>query len=276
MSKAATPIRLIVDLGDLHCGSTVGLCPPGFVRQDETGVVLNPVQEWLWACWLDAMAWLGGVLDGDPFALVVKGDVREGNHHGTTEIISPENGDHDEAAFQVLEPLAKKAARTYVLLGTECHVKNGEHTLASRLGARRPPGAKGTRAAWDKLFLSVNGVRSTYQHHISTSSRMYLRASRLSIHLGNEQLEAVNNREAMPQILSAAHCHIYDYYERPGSCCYTTPPWQLLTRHGNKVVTSSRTTPGLVVQDYRGKEPGELPEIHARTYRPPGVPDEVL
>jgi hypothetical protein len=98
-------IRSLVVLSDLHLGSTKALLPPGFVTLEEQEIGLNGIQKWLWACWGRANDFLDETMDGDPFALVLNGDMLEGVHHGTKEIWSPEMGDHVNAALMVLRPL---------------------------------------------------------------------------------------------------------------------------------------------------------------------------
>lgn len=46
--KLRKPVRLVLVIGDLHCGSTVGLCPPGMGTFDGSTHGLNPIQEWIW------------------------------------------------------------------------------------------------------------------------------------------------------------------------------------------------------------------------------------
>jgi hypothetical protein len=270
MSKG---IRLLVVLSDLHAGSTLSLCPPDFATLEGNTVQPNAVQRWLWSCWRNLNdEWLPSVIGGeigkDPFALVLNGDLREGIHHGTKQVISPDPADHDAAAVQLLKPLADRAKMTLVTLGTESHTgSSAEHSIARQLGATRPPGAVGNVWAWDTVNMRVGGVRCVFRHHVSTSARMYLRGSALSIHLGNEQLEAANNGEEIPRVVGWGHRHTWDLYQRHDSLAFTTPAWQVLTRFANKVVASARPQPGAVVLDWRDREDGQLPAVHVKTYR---------
>ena len=259
-------IRLLVIVSDIHAGSTLAILPPDFETLEGNPVEQNATQKWLWEAWKDAtQKWLPDLLGKSPHALILNGDLREGIHHGTKQVISPEPADHDAAAIAILKPLADKAAKTFITLGTESHVGNSENSIAKALGAQRPPGKQ--RWAWDCLSLKVAGVRCVFRHHVSTSSRLYLRASALSINLGNEQLEAANNGEEIPQVVGYGHRHTFDFYQRHNAICFTTPAWQVLSRFGQKVVGSARPQPGMVVLDWRDKADGELPEMHVKTYR---------
>ncbi len=264
--------RVLVIVSDIHAGSTLALLPPDFESLEGNPIEQNPVQKWLWEAWRDATEkWLPKVLGKSPHALILNGDLREGVHHGTKQVISPDTADHDAASIAILKPLADKATKTFVTLGTESHVGGAEHSIARSLGAVRPPKASphSQAWAWDALSLKVAGLRCVFRHHVSTSSRLYLRASALSINLGNEQLEAANNGEEIPRVVGYGHRHTFDYYQRHNALCFTNPAWQVLSRFGHKVVASARPQPGIVVLDWRDKLDGELPEMHVKTYRMP-------
>lgn len=266
--KKSKSVRMVVIVSDLHCGSTVGLLPPDFVTLEGNEIQQNAVQRWLWECWTDATErWLPSIVGSDPFALVVLGDAVEGDHHRTTQIISKDMIDHRNAAVECLSPMAKRAAATFVVEGTECHVGNVEHTLAGKLKAVPDPDTG--KPAWERLDLTVAGTRSIFQHHITVAIRSYLEASGLGIALGNEQLEAAKNGEQPPKCLFSAHRHRYGEFRDASGLCVVSPPWQVKTRHGMKVVPSARTRPGLVVADWRGLPDGSLPTMHAMIYWAP-------
>lgn len=261
-------IRVVVALGDIHAGSTVALMPPGFRTLEGQEQKPNAIQSWLWECFRDAMdVWLPDVLNGDPFALVLTGDLTEGIHHRTKQVWSADTADHVNAAIEIVEPLSGQAVATYVVKGTECHSGTSETSIGKVLKAEPDPETR--NAAWDRLSLTVAGTRCVFQHHISATVRSYLEASGMGIALGNEQLEAAKSGEAIPKVLVSAHRHRYGEFRDATGLSVVTPPWQALNRHGFKVVPSARTRPGLVVLDWRNRKDGELPETHARTYRAP-------
>lgn len=265
-------IRKVVVVSDLHCGSTVGLLPRNAKTLEGQRVQPNKAQAWLQDRWDEAMRFVEDATRGEPFALVVNGDTIEGVHHGTKQVCSPEISDHCEWAYQSLMPLAEKAEHLFVTTGTEAHTHSTEHHLAIRMGA--VPDKFNDKPAWDELDLTVHGYTIRFTHHISTTSREWLSASRLSIHLANMRLAALDAKHPVPSGLIAGHCHRFDEYHTPGGgLCLTLPSWQFLTRYGHKVVTQSRTHIGLVVLHYSG-ESGEVPRVatYLRFAQPnPGV-----
>ncbi len=255
------PVRCVVVVADVHAGSTKGLLPPDFINLEDSPIAQNPMQRWLWECWLRGLAFIGETLDGAPYGLVLNGDLIEGVHHGTKEIISPEVGDHKKAAVEVLRPLAEGAKKTFVVRGTECHVGNQEMSIAESLGAQINPESPAKNRTFDRLTLDVAGVRCVFRHHISASVRRQLSATQLSIALGEEQLEAANNEERIPRVVCAAHRHRFGQFQDDHGLCVVSPPWQFLTRHGHKVVSAARTKPGLFILDWRNRADGELPDV---------------
>lgn len=268
-------INQAVIISDLHCGSSVALMPPKFKTHNGQTLHQNAVQEWLWDCWLDAWQdFIPGVVDYERAVLIVNGDLTEGVHHRTTEVVSNEPGDHRNMATHVLAPLAEQFAHTFVVEGTECHTGIMEHSIAASLGATPDPNTG--RPAWDRLAITIHGCRCVFRHHIGTTSRPYLEASQLSIHLGVERQEAAINKEPIPQVLGCAHRHRYGEFKDASGLAFVTPPWQVLTRYGHKVVSAARCRPGLVVLDWSDCEEGELPETRTKTYRTPPRQEVVL
>jgi len=103
--------KLIVLLSDLHVGSTIGLWPPDFISNEGNPIGQNKFQEWLWECWQDAAKWSAKLIGKDAFEIVLNGDLVEGIHHRSLQVMTPDVGDQSEAVKQVLEPLAAKASK---------------------------------------------------------------------------------------------------------------------------------------------------------------------
>ena len=260
-------IRLFAFIADPHAGSTCALLPPGFKTLEDETIGQNALQRWLWACWVDAQAWLAGIIGKDPYALVLLGDLIEGDHHHSKQIISPDTKDHVNCAIELLDPLVRRATKTYVVRGTECHTNNSEVTVAKALGCEHNPELG--IPAWDRLTADVKGVRCVFRHHIGSSIRRNLRATQLSVQLAEEQLEAANNGEPIPRVVGCAHRHFESKYEDDNGLIFVAQPWQVLTRFGHRIASSSRSKPGIYVLDFRDTGHGMLPIVHKRTYQAP-------
>lgn len=261
------PIRAIVVISDIHAGSTVALMPPSFTTLEGVSLEQNPMQQWLWKCWQDANSWITSTLGKDPFGLVLNGDLTEGVHHHTKQVISSDTGDHVEAAIHILRPLVAKAAKTFIIKGTECHTGNNEIVIGKALKTEKD--RETDLPAWDRLTLDIAGIRCVFRHHIGTTVRRGLAGTQLSANLAEEQVEAVNNGEAIPRVLCCAHRHKFGAYEDDRGLCVVSPPWQMLSRFAHKVVSQARTKPGVYILDWRDREDGELPKLRKRLYDTP-------
>lgn len=252
-------IRQLAIISDIHCGSTKALIPPNFQTLEGNPIGQSAIQQWLWECWNIGQDWLREQTQFDPYALIMNGDLTEGNHHGTKEIWSPEVGDHSKAAAEILEPCAARAAKTYVIRGTECHTASHEISVAKRIGAEVNP--EHNQPFWDRLSMEVAGTAISIRHHFPATSRVYLEASQHSIQLGNAQLEALRAGETPPKIIIGAHRHRTGHYSDDHGLSIVTGAWQVLTRHGFKVVPDGRPCPSIYLLDWRNREDGELPEV---------------
>lgn len=268
--KKRRGLELLALVSDIHAGSTRAIMPPRFTVSEDQVVEANALQRFYWDCWQHATGWLLELAGHSPFGLVLNGDLIEGDHHGTTQIISKEVGDHIACAAQILEPIASRADKIFLTKGTECHTRGTEEAIGERFHAERNP-ANG-RPVFDQLSLSICGVRFVARHHVSTTSRPWLESNGLGMELASEQLQAVRNGEQMPQILAVAHRHVGGHVVTNEGICIATPAWQGLTRHGHKVVGAARCKPGIYVLDWRGLPDGSLPAVHRRIYEAPKAP----
>ena len=259
--------RTLVVLSDLHAGSVVALMPPTFVTANEQEVKQNALQAWYWKCWLKSLEWIDEVIGEDPAALLLNGDLIEGDHHRTTEIISRDIGDHIEIARLLLKPLAQRFQKTFITRGTECHTGNVEGALGKLIGAELNP--ETDKPVFDRLTLDICGVRLIARHHVSTTSRPWLEGNGLGMELAAEQLHAVRNGEPMPKVLCVAHRHVAGHYQGGEGLCLATPAWQGMTRHTFKVVPAARCKTGVYILDWRGVEDGCLPRVHRKLFEAP-------
>jgi hypothetical protein len=260
-------LNLAVVVSDLHCGSTVGLLPPGLHTADGTEMAQNAVQRWIWECWEKAHHFAESVCGDDPFDLIVNGDLIEGLHHGSKQVISQDIGDHIAAAVEALKPLASKAANVHLTVGTECHTQNAEHGIGKALNASVNPATR--RHVHDRLLLDFNGLLLSASHHTSATSRQWLESGEYSRAISSERLSCARTGWRLPDIFLRAHRHVSGCYTDFSSMMLVTGAWQLMTRHTFKVVPGAICEPTIAILDARDCEPGELPRVRCRKFSPP-------
>lgn len=263
------PIRALVIISDLHSGSTESLLHPDFITEKGLPIGQTAIAAWFWECWKIGHSWLSGIVNPKEYALILNGDLIEGNHHGTQEIWSVSTRDHAKAAEELLTEPSRRAAKTFIVRGTECHVNGTENSIAKAIHAEVNP--EHGQPNWDHLLLDVCGVRVSVRHHFPATTRSYLEASQHSIQIGNATNEAVRAGDIAPRVLIGAHRHRTGHYCDGNRLTVVTGAWQGLTRHGHKVVPDGRPCPSIYVLDWRDRRDGELPVVHFRHFNPPAA-----
>lgn len=260
--KAKT--RVVMMLSDLHIGSTVGLWPDGFVNNEGVPIGQNKFQSWLWKCWRDMLKWSDTVIGNDAFELVLNGDLVEGIHHRTLQVMTPDVGDQTSAVMDALSPLVAKAHRVHLIKGTECHTRNDEVRLGKALDGTQDPVTG--QHAWDVLDLEVHGTLFNFAHHISATARSYLEASAHSIALGALTHSRARSGKQVPMVMCRAHRHRHGIWTDGNQMSAICGAWQGLTRHGYKVVPDATIQPSAIIFDTRTTDRGDLPLVHQRVY----------
>ena len=250
-------------MSDTHCGSSVGLLPPGLQLGDPAREFnLNRAQEWIWERW---QLFVGKAIAA-PFDLVLNGDLIEGMHHRTTQVVDPDPGVHVAIAEHAIAPLAERAGRVWVVRGTEAHVgPSSECGLAVALGAIPDPFSR--LPAWDVLNLAYCGVPCMFFHHMPTSVRKWTESTALGTMLAQAQVAAIRARITAPRVVGMAHRHSYGLYEDGAALAFATPSWQLKTRYGQKVAPASECQIGAMVLDWTNRADGELPDTERHVWR---------
>lgn len=264
--------RLVVVLADLHCGSTYGIMPPGFHTKEGNEIGLNEVQKWLWECWNDCWAWFYKLAGRAPWSLVLNGDLVDGYHHGTKEVWSNDESDHGIGAYHLLKSPGRKAYSVYLTEGTEVHTKGLEHSLAYQLKSGGVPivRPKGEGGAWPSLDIEFAKTYCKFDHHISTSKRKYLTGTKMTAEYGDLLMRSAMAGHKAPKVVGRAHCHEFDSHDNGYGLIFTSPPWQVLTRFGRRVVPNAigKVQVGMVVLDWRHTEDNCTPVLHKRLHIP--------
>lgn len=258
-------VQLAVIYSDTHCGSKWGLMNPEATDEEGTPLGMNPVQQWLWDCFKDSRQWVWRTCGTDPYALIINGDLIDGDHHGTKEIVSKEVGVHCQIAVDCFKPLAAAAAHTFVVEGTNSHTGNKERSIGAALGAVCDP--RGA-ASWKELPLEIHGCYGIVRHHLGATARPYLEGSQLSINIGVEIQEAARHGDRIPKWFARAHRHRHGKFEDGHALMVVTGGWQGASRWLKQAMPAAVAAPSVWILDWRDKEEGELPDTRYRIYEP--------
>ena len=269
---------LIAVVNDLHAGSTVAICPPRIELDDGGAYEASKAQRWLWQSWgayWDAVEAKRRELGARLF-IVFNGDLFDGDHHNTPQILSR----NPEAQSAVLReclaiPLSLNPDKLFFVRGTEAHVgksASGEEGVARRLRDDGKPvqgdPAAGT-ASWWHLRMDVDGIRFDVAHHGRTGHRAHTEGNAANLYAHDILLQHIKDGDRPPDIALRAHYHRFnDSYDMCPVRVITNGAWQLKTGFVHKVAADSMSHIGGLMAWVRDGKYG-VEKIHYKAERGP-------
>lgn len=273
MAKA----HVVAVVSDLHAGSTVALCPPEIALDDGGKYVASKAQVWLWDRWLDFWRQVEETRAREKATLhvVLNGDLTDGDHHGTTQILS--GNPTAQAAVvnaQLQEMLRLSPDSIHVVRGTEAHVGKSaafEERIALGLFKDGRPVVKdeatGTASHW-QAKLDIQGVRLDFAHHGRVGTRPWTKPN-VTMNMAAE-IFFEHARHGLPHPHLAVRSHMHQFVDT-GSCqpvrVIQTPAWQLATAFIHRIAPGAIADVGGLILTIRG---GQL-DVRPVLYRPEPV-----
>jgi len=264
---------LLAAVSDTHCGSILGLCPPEGVEFD-TGAKYHPskVQLWQWERWAEfwALARQRATKERRKLIALFVGDLTDGDHHGTSQIVSRNPEHQSYIAHRVLGHVKETAQphRIYIVRGTETHVGPegaSENALARSVNADRGE----TSQEWSTwhLRLNVGGCLVDAQHHGRSGSRPWTRGSALQTLSMQMYIECLEAGDPLPSLAIRADRHVYGYsgVGMGGVPVLQLPAWQLKTAFAHRVAPESRAAMGGALVSIAD---GRVESVDPVTWRP--------
>lgn len=243
--KEVESIRDLVVISDTHFGSSVALMPPNFKTDDGQTVQQSPTQVKLWQHWTDFWTWTYRRLAGKPFALIHNGDIIDGDHHGTKQLITGNSAIQARMAEECLRPHVAKSKAFYVIRGTEAHVGHSaenEERIAERLGAVMDE-STGSFSRWE-LWIELGKELLHFSHHIATTTSTAYKSSPLMRTMAAAFSTAGEWGIRAPSFLIRGHCHDYTEVKRSNCRIVTCPCWQVKTGFVYKFNTTDQPVIG--------------------------------
>jgi hypothetical protein len=243
-------VNNLIVVSDLHVGCQLALCSPDNPHMDEGGgYAVSKVQRVVWDWWQEFWnEWVPHVTHGEPYGVVINGDLLDGSHHGSTHQWSHNITDQRREAQRILEPIAETCrGRFFVVRGTEAHAGKSmqdEEELAHNLGA--VPNEAGQYARHE-LWIRVGRALCHFAHHIGTAGSMAYESSAVMRELSEAFVEAGVWDNQPPDVLVRSHRHrhieIRRQTKRGFVTAFVTPAWQLKTPFAYKVAGARQSQP---------------------------------
>lgn len=263
---------LVIVIGDTHCGSTLGLVHgDGCYRDDGEWHEPTAGQAWLWKCFTDFVKRAQKAARGRTVYGVLNGDLIDGNHHGSTQLISANVKDQRAIAIDALEPVTSLCDRLFVIRGTGAHAgqaSQDDDAIGKELKAVKP--REGAHSWWE-LRAEFGGVLFDISHHTQGGGRLWTSGGP-AIRLASEALMlSACHGERVPALVIRSHVHRYhDSGDNiPGCRAITLPALQLRTEYGYRIAAKPADIGGLLVQCNAGNiEHLEVARYAPETQRP--------
>lgn len=249
------PVCVVVT-SDQHARSTVGLISPKGVALDDGGRYRpSKAQLWLWDHW--RAAWERAVEEahraGAELWWVNNGDLVDGDHHHTYQIVSRNSIQEREIVRDILDvPLSYSPKHIFIVRGTETHTgpaASAEESIARALSDDWPVEWQSDphTASWWHLMLEAEGVLLDFMHHGRVGWRPWTMAGQVGNLAAQIVFERANAGEPIPHIAVRSHYHRYADTGDLFRCrLIQTPAWQLATSYVRRVVPESLADIGLV------------------------------
>ena len=237
---------IIAVVSDLHCNSTVGLCPrEGIQRDDGDYYMPSKAQIWQWERWEMYWAEVAQTVK-DTGALLIEvfnGDGVDGDHHGTRQIATRNMKTQHNIARGVLEvPLALDPHATFIIRGTGSHVgeqAENEEAIAEEIGAEPCPDVPGRFSTYERK-IELCGKLFTFKHHGRTGYRPWTKQSAIGLLAEDIWVRHMKAGERPPDVAIRSHVHQYaDSGPGTSTRAITTNPWQLKTMFGEMVAAEA-------------------------------------
>ena len=278
MARKASRSVVIAVTSDLHCGSTVALCPPVIHVDDGGEYRASKAQLWLWENWRDFWGRVDAQRKASGASLyqVYNGDMTEGDHHKTTQILSGNPTAQATVVNEVMRvPLALKPEGIIVVRGTEAHVGASacyEERIASGL---RKDGYKvlvddatGNASHWH-FEMDVQGVRFDFAHHGRVGARPWTKPNAVHALAMEIFYNAAANERPFPHLAVRSHMHQYvDTHDSHPTRLIQMPAWQLATAFIHRIAPNALAdVGGLIITVTEGEMTVE--PVRYRPAQPP-------
>lgn len=283
MAPRTRPVVLAIT-SDWHAGSTVALCPPSITLDDGGIYHASKPQSWLWQGWRSYWERVAAVRDdlGAALFMVGNGDAVDGNHHGTTQILSGNAAAQAAVVDALLKvPLALKPDRIVMIRGTEAHVghsASSEERIARGLRKDGWPvigdDVTGTASLWH-WKAEVQGIRLDLAHHGRVGTRPWTKpnvvanlAAEIFYNHAKEDLR-LHRLPTAPHLAVRSHMHQFvDTHDQHPVRVIQMPAWQLATSFIHRIAPGAVADVGGIIVTIQDGAMDVEPVI----YRPEGTP----
>ena len=241
----------IVNISDMHCGSSRAIFPNHFMQFEHTNYTPTDTQKKIHAHWLKCADYARQNRKSKRMIIVHNGDAIEGIHHGSIQAVSPSWDDHVEIHLELMDEFLKRAGfskkngdELNYLSGTESHTADKESGIAKDLKADH----------YEHEFeMKINGRRLWYTHHGAGAGDGANEGDGYRNWLKRIYWNCVKGKKPIPDMVVTGHFHkpVYNIYVQDYHLLHgmMLPSWQMKTRYAYKAAPFQRNDIGMSFYD---------------------------
>lgn len=220
----------------------MALCPPAVTLPDAGTYRASEAQLEIWQAWLEFWEIVKGQRSRGRskkrLIVIINGEVIDGDHHNTSQLITRSEIGQLRVAYQATEPIWKlKPDDVYVIRGTEAHSgTNGQwdEAFAADIGAHSDEQTK--TYSWWWLPLKVENVLFDIAHHGKSGYQEWTGPNALNTVAVNTVLNYTRTGDPVPALVLRGHVHRqWDSGDNYQVRVLLNPSWQLATSHGQRI-----------------------------------------
>lgn len=279
MSKHA-----LVFVSDIHCGSTVGLMhPDGVIHDDGQTILPSRPQEYLWEKWQQFKSDVRALVGGYHTHVFLNGDLTDGDHHRTHQIVSNDQGLHIQIAADCLMDFFDGLSYNSIhcVRGTPSHVGKASGLEKSVMGRLNREGVEHlvrdphtNSFVWPFVYADIGGLLFDIRHHGRAGQREHTRRGYASLYGNDIWMTHVVEGRQPPDISVRAHLHKFmdsGHDHRGVTRVVQMPCWQLHTEWTRRIsIESMPDIGGVVILVEKGRA-----MVEPLLYKPEADPQRV-
>lgn len=209
-------MKKVLAIGDLHCGSMVGLTHPNWIVSSGRNARWHKLQNEMWENYIEMLGAFG-----DVDAVIINGDVLDGKgtRSGGTEQVTVDMLEQVDMAIAAIEQI--KVKKIYFTYGTPYHTATASGEDFDQLVS-----CAFNAPIEDELNLDVDGLVFNARHKVGASANPYNRAASVGKHRLWDALYGIRENDVIADIYIRSHIHYFAFCGESNWMAFCLPALQ--------------------------------------------------
>lgn len=213
------------------------------MNEDDNPIKQNPIQKWIWSCWLDYCKKIPKGSWG-----VINGEAVQGTNTKDSRLVAYKESDQIQIALEILAPFIQRCSYVWFTFGTEWHEFAGGKLAVAVYEAIKSE-FKHTKIFKPQyeIWLGWNGKRVHFTHHRTTASAPSSKATPLNRSMIDMLVEAPARHGLYPDIVVRSHAHDPGTLQNAWGTSIGLASWQIKGAYAWKKVPAAAEVIGACI-----------------------------